>query len=171
VRRGHPIGVKHHSLADIKRVLDLLASEVLDREDWPQWRARRLLALASLFAFTGLRLKEGLYLRVEDIDLDQRVIQIIPRTLNRLKTEASAQPIPIPDGLAPILADWLPRCGSEWAFPGVTGKAPWTGGPSGHRPLDQLKAAGERAGVHGLTFLSLRHTWATQAEAGVSRRR
>ena len=43
-------------------------------------------------------------------------------------------------------------------------RGPRIAGPSGHRPLDQLKLAGERAGVPGLTFLSLRHSYATHAE-------
>ena len=34
---------------------------------------------------------------------------------------------------------------------------------AGHRPLDQVKAAGERAGVQGLSFLSFRHSFATNA--------
>ena len=172
VRRGHPIGkVRHHPLADLKRVLDLLAREVLEREDWPQWRARRLYALTALFCFTGLRLNEGLHLRIEDIDLEARMIAIVPRVGNRLKTELSAQPVPIPDALATILANWLPHTGSDWVFPGVTRKGPWINGPRGHRPLDQLRAAGERAGVQDLTFLSLRHSFATNGESawGLSR--
>jgi integrase len=170
---------RHHSMEDIRRVLDLLAREVDEADGWPRWRARRLLALASTFAYTGLRRDEGLKLRVEDVDLDRRVIFLMERKGRRLKTEASAQPVPIPDALAPILEDWMShRMDREeggyhflrdeecpWLFPGVSRRNAWTGGPRGHSPLDVLKAAGERAGVHGLNFLSFRHSFATHAES------
>jgi integrase len=167
VRLGHPEGKKHHSMADIRRVLDLLEIEAARSEGWPQWRAYRLLALVSTFAYTGLRRNEGLLLRVDEVDLDHRMILLVDRKGRRLKTEGSGQPVPIPDALAPILADWIGRLarGCPHLFPGVTGKGPWTGGPPGHRPLDQIKAVGERAGVQGLTFLSLRHSFATHAES------
>jgi integrase len=166
---------RHHSMEDIRSVLDLLAREAASGSAWPQWRSRRLLAVASLFAYTGLRKEEGLRLQVEDVDLERRMIFLMERKGRRLKTEASAQPVPIPDALLPILEDWLshrmdaedgrtpPDC--PWLFPGVTRKNPWTSGPMGHRPLDSLKAAGERAGVHGLNFQSLRHSFATHAES------
>jgi integrase len=176
---------KHHAREDIARVLDLLRVEAGRKTGWPQWRARRLYALAALFAFTGLRRNEGLYLTVGDIDLAERIIEIRPRVGGRLKTEASAQPVPIPEPLAPILADWLAHrldtpgtaadvpdgCASRpvrrdcpWVFPGTTRKGPWVGGSPGDRPVDKLRAAGQRAGVEGLTFLSLRHSFATHAE-------
>ena len=173
---------QHHSREDIRRVLDLLASEVQASEGWPRWRARRLLAVVSLFAYTGLRRDEGLRLHVEDIDLERRMIFLVERKGRHFKTEASAQPVPIADALAPLLADWLAhRLDAEtgrsirgrWTvaadcpflFPNVSRTNTWQAGPTGHKPLDQLKAAGERAGVPGFTFLSLRHSFATHAEA------
>jgi integrase len=36
---------------------------------------------------------------------------------------------------------------------------------NGYRPLDRLARAGEAVGIQGLTFQSLRHSWATHAES------
>jgi integrase len=180
IRVGKPEGKTHHSRDEVGRVLALLASDVAFLDGWPRWRARRLHAIVSLFAYTGLRRDEGLWLRATDVDLDGRMVHLVERKGRQFKTEASAKPVPIPSALAPILADWLahrldaetgsPRqfdesVGCPYLFPGVSRKGPWTGGPLGHRPLDQLHAVGERAGVQGLTFLSLRHSFATLAPA------
>ena len=165
-----------HSQEDIARVLALLKADVEAREGWAQWRARRLYALAATFAYTGLRRNEGLYLHVEDVDLAGRMLLIVERGGRHLKTRASAQPVPIPPALAEILDDWLrpehrlwmadvAADACPWVFPNTFRVGPWTGGPMGQKPLDRLKAAGERAGVDGFSFLSLRHSWATHAEA------
>jgi integrase len=129
------------------------------------WEEHRLYALIATFAFTGLRRDEGLRLRVADVDLANRVIQVVDRASSPLKTEGSAAPVPIAEVLAEVLAEWLPRSGSPWAFPGITRVGPWTGGPAGKRPLDEAKAAALAAGVAGLTFRGLRQTWATMAES------
>jgi len=68
-----------------------------------------------------------------------------------------------PPPLAPILEAWLPRCGSDWLFPGVRLQRPWTGGSPGEKPLDQLQAAGREIGLEAVTFQMLRHTFATHA--------
>jgi integrase len=150
-------GPRHHPAADIARVLGHLRSRSAT------WEGGRLFALASTIAFTGLRRMEALRLRAIDVDAPAGLLR--PGNGHRLKTRGSHQPVPIPGELAPILAEWLPRAGSEWAFPGVTRKGPWTGGPIGKRPLDCLKSAALRCGVTGFTFQSLRHSWATHAES------
>lgn len=187
VRRGRPTREKqHHSREEIARVLSLARAEVDRKRGWAQWRARRLYVLASLLAYTGLRRKEALWLRIEDVDLEHRMLLIRPRAGRRLKTEASAQPVPIPDALVPVLAEWLPHLALPdgpvpenapmpawnpegvrdpgWLVPNAYRTGPWEGGSNGSKPLDKLKALGRRAGVEGLTFLSLRHSWATHAE-------
>jgi len=185
VRPSKPEGPRHHTREEIARVLELLRADVDARRGWPRWRARRLYALTALVAYTGMRRNEALHLHAGDVDLDGRMVAIVERDGGRLKTSAAAQPVPMPEALAPILADWLahrldaPTTGPDvpdaaaarpvcpdcpWLFPGVTRKGPWTGGPAGDKPLDRLRAAGERAGVEGLTFLSLRHSFATHAE-------
>lgn len=185
VRPGRAAEKKHHPLAAIGRVLDLARADVARLPDgsWDQWRARRLLAIASVVAYTGLRKREALFLRVEDLDLAGRIIALTPRSDNRLKTEASAQPIPMPEALAGVLAEWLPhlalpacapplpgpsgadRRDAAWVFPNAHRTGPWIHGAPGTRPLDHLVALGERAGVEGFTFISLRHSWATHAES------
>ena len=166
---------RHHGREEIGRVLQLLRADVEHRTGWAGWRARRLYALAATVAYTGLRKNEALHLCVEDVDLAGRMLLIVERKGRSLKTAASAQPVPVPEPLAAVLADWLrdeqrlwmarPDTECPWVFPNVTRTGPWTGGQPGAKPLDRLKAAGKRAGVEGFTFLSLRHSWATHAES------
>lgn len=159
---------------------------------WAEWRARRLFTLFGVVSHTGLRKNEALKLRVEDIDLPGRMILVRPRANSGelLKTDASAAPVPIPADLVPIIDAWLPHLALPspevlasvkrgpfgksvgydppdpgWLFPCSARNAPWTGGSKGHKPGDALKALGVRAGVQGLTFQSLRHSWATHAES------
>jgi integrase len=176
IRLSAPTRKKHHSQDEIRRVLDLLATEVRDTTGWARWRARRLQALASTVAYTGLRRDEALHLHGADVDLPGRMILLVERS-KLLKTEMSSQPVPICLALVPILESWMGHCRDipeasidsppdcPYLFPGVTRVGAWTGGPPGSRPLDQLKAAGERAGVQEFTFQSLRHSWATHAES------
>jgi integrase len=177
IRAGKPTSKKHHSMEEIRRVLDLLASEVAASKGWDRWRARRLQAIVATVAYTGVRRDEALNLHAADVDFAGRLILLIERSGRRMKTEGSSQPVPMPSALVPILESWiahredipeqesrpLPDC--PFLFPGVTRKNAWKGGPPGWRPIDQMHAAGERAGVQGFTFLSLRHSWATHAES------
>ena len=146
----------HLSIEQIASLLDLLESRKAS------WSGGRLYALTALFAYTGVRRNEGLTRAVADFDLPRRIVSLRPRRI-RLKTVASAQPVGIPPELVPILEEWLPRSGSKWAFPGVRGDSPWTGGPMGKRPLDELKAAAQEIGIQ-VNFRLLRHSWATHAE-------
>jgi integrase len=125
------------------------------------WEDRRLAALVWTVALTGVRRDEALYLRREDVDVEGRRIVIDPR--RRLKTEASARTVPMPDGLAEVLAEWLPAAGSEWCFPGVRGRGPWTGGSVAGRPLGRLKAVAASVGIDRITWHSLRHAYGTAA--------
>jgi integrase len=126
------------------------------------WEGGRLHALAAVAAYTGLRRDELLHLQCADVRPGAGVIDVVAR--RRLKTEGSAAPVPIPPELGAILEIWIPLAGSDWLFPGVRKKSvPWTGGALGNRPCDHLRRAGEECGLAGLTFLSLRHTFATWA--------
>lgn len=157
VREGPKVRQTHHPMDAIARVLAHLEAQATS------WDGLRLWALVTVVAFTGLRRDEALRLRVEDVALDPGVLWIRPR--RRLKTTASAAPVPLADRAVEVLARWLPRCGSEWVFPHTRLTGPWTGGPIGGRPLDRVKAAAREVGVRGFTFLSLRHSFATHAEA------
>jgi integrase len=181
---------RHHSAEDIARVLDVAKLDVVRKVpgSWARWRAHRLYALISTVAYTGMRRTEALRLRVEDIDVPGRLLLVVSRNGSRLKTVGSAAPIPLPDALAAILADWLPNLALPdrpdenhfgplpvanpsgiqdrgWAFPNARQTGPWMGGAPGYRPNDRFRAIGKRAGVTGLNFLSLRHSWATMAES------
>ena len=54
-----------------------------------------------------------------------------------------------------------------FAFPGVTRKSYWHGGPSEYKPLARLKSVAQLAGIANFgdaTFSKFRHAWACQAE-------
>jgi len=177
-RLGPPTQKKHYSREEIRRVLTLLAADVESTAGWAQWRSRRLQALVAGIAYTGLRKSEALFLHAADIHLEARFVALTDRGRaggKRLKTEGSEQPVPIPDALLPILADWLSHrldapadfpipLDCPWLFPTLNRRSNWTGGPRGAKPLDRLHQVAARAGVEGMTFLSLRHSWATHAE-------
>lgn len=171
VRRGWIRGVaptppRVHSRAELGRVLAHAAWEAVQASPLrrERWKARRLYALAAVAIYTGVRATEALTLRLEDLDLDGRIITLRSRPDAMLKTDAAAQPVPMPEALAAILRGWVGHVDGPWLFPNQTGQGPWTGGPAGKRPVDAMKALGGRAGVPGLTFRSCRHSFATHAE-------
>jgi integrase len=176
VRTGPPANKRAATREEIRRVLGLMRGDVEQRAGWAQWRARRLYAVTALVAYTGVRRNEGLMLHVEDLDFGAGIINLVPRGTT-FKTEASAQPVPMPPALAPILRDWLdhrldrphgypmPPAGAiPWLFPTCNRKAAWIWGSQTSRAIARLKAAAKRAGVPDLTFQMLRRSWATHAE-------
>ena len=158
--RWHPAGEISGALA----LADLEALQPPSSAPGACWRARRLRAVFYTAAFTGARAREVLGLRTDDIDLPGGIIHVRPNARRPLKTAASRAALPIPSELGLVLAGWLPSTPGDWFFPGATGRGPWMGGPCGYRPVDQLRRLGDRAGVPGLTFQSLRHSYATPAE-------
>lgn len=130
--------------------VERLMVALLDGSD--TWEGHRLLTLAAVILYAGLQRTEALKLRRDECDTDGRIFLIAGASLGRRKRA-------MPPPLAAILADWLPRSGSEWAFPGVHLRGPWTGGPPGQKPLHRLRAAGEAAGIAGLSFDRLRGYW------------
>jgi integrase len=180
---------RHHSIEDIGKALDLARHDTFAKVvgTWSQWRARRLYALVAVVAYTGLRKQEALRLRVEDIDIPGRFIHVVARRGSELKTDASAAPVPMPDALAAVLAEWLPHLALPtdapnppgpmpeanpsgkrdpgWAFPNAYRTGPWQGGSRGYRPIDRIRRLGARCGIEGFTFQSLRHSLATHMES------
>jgi integrase len=172
VKPQKPTRKQHHEVEAIARVFRFL--EIGSKGSW---EGHRLYALFATVAFTGVRRDEALYLHRGDLHLDEGWIELTPHG-KPYKTDDSSQPVPCPDALCVILAGWLPEAergprggrrrkmpGHPWLFPGAYCTGPWIGGPAGRKPLDCLKAAGRAAGVEGLSFQSLRHSWATHAES------
>ena len=170
--RRNPLG-KHHPQEEIAKVLALADQEAdlggMDPAEVPRrrsrlWKANRLRALLYFDVFTGARRDEALWLRWEDLDLENCFAEITGAE-HRLKTFGSEALLPLAQRARDALIAWRQVCGDgKYVFPCVRKDRPWTGGNCKDRPLGQLKALGVRAGVKGLTFLSLRHSLATAME-------
>ena len=176
IRPGRPEVKPHHSREEIRAVLGLMARDVTERQGWAQWKARRLLAMTTLFCLTGARRNEGLFAWVEDLDLEARVFWVRARSGGRLKTEASEQPVPLPMAAVEPLRDWLSHRldrppgfklpeAVPWLFPNIRASNAWCAGQHGARPWERLQAVAQRAGVKGMTFQSLRRSLACHLEA------
>ncbi len=150
----------HRTSDEIARILELVDSEACQGT----WEAGRLQALVHTYAYTGLRKQEALHLEVKDLNLASRFLTVEPKPGWSPKTVKSSARLPIAEPLAAVLRVWSVRCGSNWLFPGKRLRTPWTAGSPGARALDQVRAAGERAGVAGLTILSFRKTIGTYAK-------
>jgi integrase len=146
-----PRSPRVHTAETIATVLDRLAARSIE-----SIVDGRLHAWASVLAHTGLRRDEGLFLRVEDVDLKTGTLHV----RRRLKRPTARRTVAIPPPLRPTLAAWLDRREGEWVFPNRNGK-PWHGGAVGYRPSDRLIQAGEAAGVKGFSPSSLRHSFAS----------
>lgn len=138
--------------AGVRRVLELADREAAAGE----WGAGRLRAYVWALLALGMRPGELQRLEVWDVDLDRRTVTIRAKDVPvqgkpdrwwRPKTVGSGATIPIGEHLAAVLAEWIPRTGCRWLFPGTKRRGPWTSGGPGVRPLDQVKALGDRAGV------------------------
>ena len=142
----------------VAALLDLLSRRA---EAEGAWADHRLFALTSTIALTGLRFREAVGLRVEDLDLAGGWLEV-RSNYRRLKTSASAQAVPLPDQAVKVLREWSPRSG-PWLFPGAKRLGPWDGGAPGYRPIDRLREAASVVGVRDATWHGLRRTFATQA--------
>ena len=157
---------RHRSAEEIRRVL---ARADLEAQGGP-WEARRLRAAVYTFAFTGAHKSEVLGLRVRDLDPVLHTVAFRSHPRRRLKTVLRSAVLPLAEPLAAVLAGWLPEVlerfpRGEYLFPHHFGTGPWLSGRPGHRPLDCVRALGERAGVPGLTIVAFRHSLATLAES------
>jgi len=176
VRPARAVGKKHLTRDEIKAILGLARRDSEDRRGWAQWRARRLHCAVAVAAYTGLRKMEIFTLQVIDVNLPARSIDVVDRVEHRCKTPGSAQPVPIPEALVPILEMWIhhrldappgfDRPASLYLFPTIATASPWISGCPGGKPLDRLKAVAARAGVaEGVTWHALRRSIATHLEA------
>jgi integrase len=163
------------SPSEVARYLDSLRREVGESAGWGEYRARRLLMLAQLLATGGLRLSEATHLWTTDISHRAGTIAIQPHG-KALKNANSQATICLPRALSRALLDWerwrlrrppsmaIPP-GCPWVLPNLHATGPWHRCAFGYRPTDQLKAAGERCGLAGVTAQSLRRSFITAAVA------
>jgi len=144
-----------HTVEEVHRVQEHL------RSGSDTWEGFRLYALFVLVAHTGVRLGEAQQGQVQDLDLERGTFEIAGR--DRVKTPDSVGLVPLPEASLPILREWRCMAGSVWLFPERSRRGPWTSGGRGRKPTQRLKAAAQAVGVEGMTFQSLRHTFATWA--------
>jgi integrase len=152
---------RHRTAAEIGQVLRQADSEALSA----RWEALRLRAVVYTLAFTGAHKTEVLGLRTSDVDLAGGLLSIRSHGRRRLKTRARSARLPIAGPLAEVLAGWSPLTGCEWLFPHRYRSGPWLHGSAGRRPIEEVRALGDRAGVPGLTLVAFRHSFATLAES------
>jgi integrase len=174
--------------ADAIRGMLVLSSEEAKSGTWLTGRTE---AYSHTLFLTGARPGEIQRLRLCDFHQDKMEIEIVAHSITRKsgdpvwwkpKTEGSAGRIPIGRKLTEILAAWSRRvkCDTrrgrlrirdcEYLFPGEMGWGPWTGGPPGSRPLDVIRALGERAGIRDLTQKAARKGIATYRDIGLTPR-
>jgi integrase len=152
---------RHRTAAEVRLVLERADLEATT------WKGRRLRDLFYTYAFTGAGKLEVLGARVIDVDLVKGILSIRSHPIRRLKTGARVARLPLVGPMPGIMAGRVAesaRDGSPFLFPHTELAGPWFHGRPGYKPLDQIKALGLRAGVEGLTILSLRHTVGTLAE-------
>jgi len=73
--------------------------------------------LFPILGETGCRLAEIVGLRVEDIDLDKRILDIRPNDKRRLKTTGSERSLPLTETAYLALTNALEYSNKEWLFP------------------------------------------------------
>jgi len=116
--------------------------------------------LAVTIACLGLRVSEALGLKWEDIDWKDQTIEIVRSAyrgaIDETKTAASRNHLPLHAFLAEMLKAWQREAEFEWVFAN-----PATGMPFQSPSLQQrwIRPAGERMGIQGLGFHSLRHSY------------
>jgi len=147
--------------APIPQALDQARFEkILAQLDLSLWPDRRDFAVLSVLWHTGARSGAVLGLRVEDVDLTARTLNI--QTKGGVKA-----PIVLPAAAVPIVQEWLPQCGGAYVFPATKDRsAPLNRDWLSRRFRDLARAAGirRRVWIH-----LLRHSWACRMlDQGVS---
>lgn len=125
--------------------------------------------MIQMAAGLGLRVSEVLGLKWADLDLDRKTVRIrrsvVNGKANETKTAGSATELPLHDALIAVLQMW------RMSAPVVNG---WIfGSERTGRPWDRdslreefLKPAGERIGVQGLGWHSMRHLYRALLRTG-----
>lgn len=171
LRAEKPVYRQHLSREEVQRVLNTAEQAIARAARHGQagpgaiWKARRTHAVIATVAYCGLRKMEALRLHTEDVDLERRWLHITARPGAPLKCASSERSVPIPAPLARILQDWIAHndITSDFFFPNSSGDNAWISGGAGYKPLDRLRAVGKRAGLTDVTYMALRHSFATHA--------
>lgn len=117
-----------------------------------------LRAAVLLGAFVGLRVAEAAALRVEDVDFMRGIVLPVQQwPADKLKTEGSSQPLPIPQELVVMLSESVRKYPSATGMvltqgPGTDHAAPWTI----ERAMRDAKAKVEGL-PDGFSYHDLRH--------------
>ena len=89
-------------------MLEVIRGDIMHLKGWSEWKARRLHMVVCLGLYCGLRRDELLHLHVSDLDIDKRLIRLVPHNkTGKLKTPGSEDTVPIPEALVPIIEEWL----------------------------------------------------------------
>ncbi len=125
-----------------------------------------LKAMVATFIYAGLRREEGLWLTVDDVDLDKRLIYVRAKLINgehwQPKTKRN-RVVPISGALHEILAAYSPQRTEPWFFPSPRGKR-WDA-DNFSQDLREINRS------HGLSWscLDFRHTFGSHlAQKGES---
>ena len=125
-----------------------------------------LKAMVATFIYAGLRREEGLWLTVDDVDLDKRLIYVRAKLINgehwQPKTKRN-RVVPISGALHAILAAYLPQRTEPWFFPSPRGRR-WDA-DNFSQDLREINRS------HGLSWscLDFRHTFGSHlAQKGES---
>jgi integrase len=125
-----------------------------------------LKALVATLIYAGLRREEALWLTIDDVDLDKRLIYVRAKLINgehwQPKTKRN-RVVPISSALHEILAAYSPERAEPWFFPSPRGRR-WD-------PDNFSQELREINRSHGLNWscLDFRHTFGSQlAQKGES---
>jgi integrase len=152
-------------------LLESEVSQLLEylRFESRSWSGHREYALVGTVALAGLYREECLDLLVEHVDLARRMIWVKRREWLKDTRRPKLFPnVPITDELATILAAWLPRTHSEYAFPSGKTGGKWTRATTGNDSVNVLTAAARAAGLTSdVTFTRLRHFYNSRSRSPV----
>ena len=115
--------------------------------------------LFPILGETGCRLAEVVGLRVEDVDLDKRILHIRPNDKRRLKTTGSERSLPLTETAHLALTKALECSNEEWLFPRYIKE---DGCYATHASNALAKLTKRR---WGMTAHSLRHTFRDRLRA------
>jgi integrase len=133
-----------------RKILSLEEEQRLLEASPPQ-----LAALIEAALYTGMRISELINLKKSDIDIVRSEI-ILEATMTKGKRERY---IPIDEEFMPTLRDKILKSKSDYIFTNRSGDK-----YQGHDSIVPIFArAAKRAGLTGISFHTLRHTWITRA--------